>query len=654
MNPSFIRPNLEGIPGDLKGRPQYVLWRSEIREGKPTKVPYSPNGQKAKSNDPETWTDYSQAVKALNNGGNYDGLGFVLSKDDNLTGIDLDKCRDKETGEIQPWAQNIIKGINSYTEVSPSGTGIRIFVRDAKLPESGRKKGPIEIYESGRYLTLTGCHVEGAPITIEARQDEILKLHKKVFEQKPQEAPRQEQPRERIASDDDLLKKAFSAHNGEKVRDLFNGNFSGYPSQSEADLALCMHLAFWTDRDPSAMDRLFRQSGLLREKWDKKHYSGGKAYGEETIRRACDGTRETFRGRINSEVSKETEKETRETKQEETAEKEEQKRIYTFKDAILAAESFIHLPVIPRRCFLNPWLKEKSLVEIVAPRGLGKTWCGMSVTIGACTGTGFGPWGGGDIVRGLYLDAEMTTQDIIDRLKMLQIPSDLPLFIYSNDFAHTLGIPPAHLGNPEWRKKFKEMVLEQSVELVVLDNIASLTPGIDENSKQEWDVINQYLLDLRRSGLTVIFLHHSGKSGTQRGTSGREDNLDIVIELKHPQGYVPEDGCRYIMHFTKHRLPQNELSLIRETEFKLIPEGDHYTWSWGDVKKEIRRECLRLLADGNDQKSICSILGVTKGYVSKMKASFIKKGLLSSKGEILPPGELYLGPKQETFEETFE
>jgi len=331
----------------------------------------------------------------------------------------------------------------------------------------------------------------------------------------------------------------------------------------------------------------------------------------------------------------------------------EQPKIKTIKDAILPAGSFINIPVQPRRCFLYPWLKEKSLVEIVAPRGIGKTWDALSIAIAACSGNGFGPWGGCDPVRGLYLDAEMATQDVIDRLKMLQFSMDTPLFILSNDFSHTLGIPPAHLGDAEWRKKFKEVLIEEKIELVILDNIASLTPGFDENSKQEWDPVNQYLLDLRRSGITVIFIHHAGKSGTARGTSGREDNLDIVIELRFPQGYAPEDGCRFIKHFTKHRLPQNELTLIQDTEFKLITEGDHYTWAWNDVKKEIKRECLRLLAEGIDQKSICAILGVTKGYVSKIKAGFIKKGFLSAKGEILPPGELYLGPKQETFEETF-
>jgi len=661
-NKYFLFPILQNIPVELTEKNQFVLWRSEVREGKPTKVPYQVNGQRAKSNNQITWASFPEASKALNNGRSFDGIGFMLTSDDHFTGIDLDKCRDLETETIEPWALNIIDEINSYTEISPSGTGIRIFVKDAKLPEHGRKNGKIEIYDSGRYLTLTGHQVEGTPATIEGRQDEVLQLHKRVFDRKPQETPGEQgtpQPSGDY-TDGELLSRMFQARSGDKIQDLFNGNFSGYPSQSEADLALCMHLAFWTYKNPVTMDRIFRQSGLFRKKWDKIHYSSGKTYGEETIRRACESTLETFNGRLQTEglkasVPGEAIQETPDDLQGNSGNNLEEKRqICTLKDAVLPAEAFINIPVEHRRCFLHPWLKEKSLVEIVAPRGLGKTWDVLSIAIAACSGNGFGPWGGRDPVRGLYLDAEMTSQDIVERLKMLQLPTGIPLFILSNDFAHTLGIPPAHLGNPEWRKIFKEFLVGEKIELVVLDNIASLTPGFDENSKQDWDPVNQYLLDLRRSGITVIFVHHSGKNGTSRGTSGREDNLDIVIELRKPLNYTSEDGCRFIKHFSKYRLPQSDLALIRDTDFRLIPEGDHYTWIWEDVKKEAKRECLRLLAKGIDQKTICAILQVTKGTVSKMKTAFIRKGYLSDKGQLLPPGELYLGPKLETSLETEE
>ena len=108
---------------------QWLVWRLEERDGKLTKIPYSPlMGQRAKSTDPETWASYEEAVRACKEHG-YGGIGFVFTSEDDLCGVDLDKCLDPETGEIESWAQEVIEQLNSYTEVSPSGTGVHILVR---------------------------------------------------------------------------------------------------------------------------------------------------------------------------------------------------------------------------------------------------------------------------------------------------------------------------------------------------------------------------------------------------------------------------------------------------------------------------------------------------------------------------------------------
>jgi len=142
--------NTSGVPAILKDVPQWLCWRKELRDGKETKVPYQVNGQYAKTNDAATWTDYKTAELALNNGAVFDGIGFVLTQQDPFVGIDLDHCRCPAFVDvILPWAREIIGGISSYTEASPSGHGIRIFVKNVTLPPKGRKKGDIEIYESG-------------------------------------------------------------------------------------------------------------------------------------------------------------------------------------------------------------------------------------------------------------------------------------------------------------------------------------------------------------------------------------------------------------------------------------------------------------------------------------------------------------------------
>jgi len=153
--PNFLKPIAEVIPQELKHWDQWVCWKAEYRGGKWTKVPYNPNnGQKAKSNDPSTWASFESAYHQYEQNG-FDGIGFMLSGDDPFTGWDFDHCIDPQTGEIEPKIRKIIDRLNSYTEISPSGTGIRIFVR-AGIPKGGRKNGGIEVYNSGRYLTLTG------------------------------------------------------------------------------------------------------------------------------------------------------------------------------------------------------------------------------------------------------------------------------------------------------------------------------------------------------------------------------------------------------------------------------------------------------------------------------------------------------------------
>jgi putative DNA primase/helicase len=116
------------------------------------------------------------------------------------------------------------------------------------------------------------------------------------------------------------------------------------------------------------------------------------------------------------------------------------------------------------------------------------------------------------------------------------------------------GLPRANLIDDDWRKMMKALLLANGIKLWVADNIASLAPGIDENSKQEWDPVNQWLLELRFAGITTIFLHHANKDGGQRGTSGREDNIDISILLDWPSGYTGGDGCKFVAKFKKARL----------------------------------------------------------------------------------------------------
>lgn len=261
---------VENIPLELKALPQWVCWRLEERGGRPTKIPYDPGtGGKASSGDPATWGSFQDAVDAVSRL-KFTGVGFVFSKDDPYVGLDLDKCLDPETGVTEPWAKKWIDHFQSYTEITPSGKGFHVIMKGV-LPPGGNRKGPIEVYNHGRYFTVTGAIFDGSSRRIEERGSELDAFHCEVFS-KPSPPPvgAQGGHDSNLGSPDDekLIQIARSAANGSKFSQLWAADWkgAGYPSQSEGDQALCNSLAFYAGNDPERIGRFFRRSGLYRSK----------------------------------------------------------------------------------------------------------------------------------------------------------------------------------------------------------------------------------------------------------------------------------------------------------------------------------------------------------------------------------------------------
>ncbi len=187
------------IPAELQAIPQWVVWRTEQREGNPTKVPYNARtGHQASTTNPATWAAFAWAITqaeshAESDEQRYDGIGFVLTEGDPFAGVDLDSCRNPETGEVALWAQEIIADLSSFSEVSPGSYGVHIFVRGV-LP-TGRhvkvvngvagtqpgKPAKIELYDRARYLTVTGHRLPDTLPTIEDRQEKLVALHRRLF-----------------------------------------------------------------------------------------------------------------------------------------------------------------------------------------------------------------------------------------------------------------------------------------------------------------------------------------------------------------------------------------------------------------------------------------------------------------------------------------
>lgn len=315
----------------------------------------------------------------------------------------------------------------------------------------------------------------------------------------------------------------------------------------------------------------------------------------------------------------------------------------TIDDAVLTIDQLKSINIPERRCLLLPWLKEASITFLSGWRGSGKTWMAVSILQAISTGGSFGPWQCGHRVPTLFMDGELPTVDIRERINNLgaKHDPDHPIYIFSDAFSNQLGLPRAHLANEKWRQEMKRVLLSKHIGAWVVDNIASLASGLDENKKQDWDPINQWLLELRFAGISSILLHHTGKMGQQRGTSAREDNADCSILLKKPHDYVPEDGCRFIVSFDKARVSQQHLSLIADTEFKLIEKTEGSTWEWGNVKKQRNKEIMLMLDEGHQYDAIKDALGCSKAYISQVKNKAIKDGHLTKEGKLTQSGFLF-------------
>lgn len=289
---SRIRAN---APREMLEAPRWLCWRWETREreGKPTKVPINPKtGNRGSSTDGATWGAFDQAAAALRRWPQLAGLGFALG--DGWAGVDLDRMRDAATGELSERARAIRAALDSYTEVSPRGGGLHIIVYAPEaMPDDqdGHRQtlpdgSEIEAYRAGRFFTVTGDRLEGAPAVVNQRTAELAALWRETFMTTPTakaSAPRPPRPSTPLdLSDTELLEQARNAANGAKFRALYDqGDTSAYGGDdSRADSALVLMLAFETGDDTARIDRLFRQSALMRDKWERDDYA------QRTITRA--------------------------------------------------------------------------------------------------------------------------------------------------------------------------------------------------------------------------------------------------------------------------------------------------------------------------------------------------------------------------------
>jgi hypothetical protein len=305
----------KGIPAVLRQLRQWVCWVLLFREGKWTKVPINPRtGVMVDYTKSANWSSFKEALNFYekHRGENdlhsdrdkVSGVAFVFKK--GVVGIDLDDCRNPDTGELTPWAKADVKQLGTYGEASPTATGVKLLAFGSK-PGGNCSKGNVEIYDHARFFTITGHHLGGTPDRVRRRSGAIARLYEEVW---PPQAGGPEVNGEAAhapphdLTDEQILEKARAARNSAKFTALWEGDTSEYDGDdSAADLALCGHLAFWCGPDHERIDRLFRQSGLMREKWDARR--GASTYGSRTISTALKGRTDFYKPK-NAEALGET------------------------------------------------------------------------------------------------------------------------------------------------------------------------------------------------------------------------------------------------------------------------------------------------------------------------------------------------------------
>jgi RecA-family ATPase len=278
---------------------------------------------------------------------------------------------------------------------------------------------------------------------------------------------------------------------------------------------------------------------------------------------------------------------------------------------------------------LSPWLPKAGLCMIHAFRGIGKTHLALGIAHAVATGGHFLEWNAPKPRGVLYIDGEMRASVLQERLKKItQIyprnSNSQPLRILTPDLQN-IGIPD--LSTIEGQCLIDKYITDD-IELVIIDNISCLAPRIKENDANDWAIIQSWILRLRVKGKSVLLIHHSGKSGSQRGSSKKEDVLDTVIVLQQPHDYEASQGARFIIKYEKSRGFFGEDA--KSFEASLSSKDDKVEWNVHPDKDNTYQKVISLINEGLTQSQIVSQLKINKSTVSRHIKLGRQKGLITS------------------------
>ncbi|MBX7253127.1 MAG: AAA family ATPase [Candidatus Promineofilum sp.] len=575
MNTPYTLPvQPDAIPDELKALANWVGWRWAERDGKWTKPPIGvQTGAGAKSNDASTWAPFDAALHSYQNGGRLAGIGVMLAPP--FVGVDLDDCRDQKTGALESWAYAIVQRLATYAEVSPTGTGVKLICR-GDLPVTGTNKPngwPVEMYQSGRYFTVTGQRLEGAPADVRDASEAVTWLYNRITNETPPawvapslvadddshrrgETPTVPQtppkPLQAVGghpgaglSDADLLRIVGRSEKAAEFGRLWAGNAGDYPGkdgkpdESTADFALLGLLTFYT-RDASQLDRIFRQSALYRPKWDERHYSNGDTYGQRTIanilkRDAGKPMHDpTYRSAAPHPAEPPPEEppdlwpaESVPATQHATAPRF---KLYSARDALQ--------PQAPPVWIVDRLLTPGSVSAIVGAPGSKKTYSLLDMAVCVAMGK---PWLNLATQQGavLIIDEESGAARMGRRLGGVLnahfADESAPVF-----YTCLAGLKLQQAPEVD---ALRQLITQTGAALVIIDALADIMPGADENAVKD---VQPIMLALRRiadaTGAAIVLIHHAGKNGDYRGSSAIKGAVDLMLTV---QSEPDEDIVRF-------------------------------------------------------------------------------------------------------------
>ena len=296
------------------------------------------------------------------------------------------------------------------------------------------------------------------------------------------------------------------------------------------------------------------------------------------------------------------------------------------KHKLIAANDFKSLKLPKRHMLLSPWLPEGSINMIFADRGIGKTFFALSCALALAKGDEFLCYKASEAVPVLYLDGEMQAVTMQERLYQLSggKETSLPLTLYTPDCQDNDYTPD--LGTNEGREQINELIEAVNPKVIFIDNISTFDRTGNENEAESWSPIQEWAVQHRKKGRSLVFIHHANKEGKQRGSHKKEDVMDAVIRLKRPDDYIQGDGATKIMvQYTKARHLSGDM--IQDMEATLISDGDFLKWEWeaGDITY---RKAVEMLIEKIPIRDIAEELLIGKSTVHRWKSKAQSEGLL--------------------------